>query len=459
MTSNKPSSEDCVRDSSKWEETFKRIKMPIEEFIHDDTASGLLLVGCTLLALFFANTQYATYYGHILHTEVGFQLGNFVLRNTVHYWINEGLMGLFFFLVGLEIKREILVGELAELRQALLPIVAAVGGMAMPAIIYASVNAGGSGISGWAIPVATDIAFALGALVLLGNRVPKALFGFLLALAIVDDLGAVLVIALFYTKAIAWKALFFAAFFFGLLVVCNLVGLRNHIPYMFLGGCLWLAMSKSGVHATLAGVLTAMAVPANSRCAPLKFSELMFDLLWRFEKIHDPKHSVVGNSEVHGVLQGLVNGVNNMASPLHRLEHGLHPWSGFLILPLFALVNAGITIEFANLAASIRHPVTMGVILGLVGGKCLGIFLSVWLVTKTGASRLPEGVNMLHVAGVSLLAGIGFTMSIFIAELAFPTQSELLLEAKVGILLSSVIAGVGGYAWLYFLGRRLAFRQ
>ncbi len=455
MALRKPSAEDCALDSSRWEKTFQRIKLPIDEFIHDDTASGLLLMGCTLLALLLANTRLAPYYDHIRHMELSLHIGSFVLQHTIHHWINDGLMALFFFLVGLEIKREILVGELAVVRQALLPIVAAMGGMVVPALIYAAINKGGPGINGWAIPMATDIAFALGVLVLLGERAPKALFGFLLALAIVDDLGAVIVIALFYTQTLVWQALVLAALFFGLLVVCNLVGLRGPLPYALLGGCLWLAMLKSGVHATLAGVLTALTVPAYSRCAPLKFSEMMFNLLWRFEKIHDPGHSVMmGNSEVHGVLQGLENGIHNMASPLQRLEQGLHPWSAFFILPLFALVNAGIPLDFSGLAGNVQDPVTMGVVFGLVGGKCLGIFLSVWLVVKAGASPLPSGIDLRHIAGVSLLAGIGFTMSIFIGELAFVGHPELLLKAKVGVLLSSVIAGVSGYVCLFLLGHK-----
>ncbi len=454
MAAKKPSAEDCAADSSRWEKTFQRIKTPIDEFVHDDTASGLLLMGCTVLALFLANTKLAPYYDHIRHTEVSIHFGSFVIHHSIHHWINDGLMALFFFLVGLEIKREILVGELAVLRQAFLPIGAAIGGMVLPALIFAAFNRGGDGIHGWAIPMATDIAFALGALVLLGNRAPKALFGFLLALAIVDDLGAVVVIALFYTQTIVWKALFLAAIFFGMLIICNLVGLRGPLPYAILGGCLWVALLKSGVHATLAGVLTALTVPANSRCAPLKFSELMFDLLWRFEKIHDPEHSVMSNSEVQGVLRGLENGVQNMASPLQRLEHGLHTSSAFFILPLFALVNAGIPVEFSNLANDIQNPVTLGVIGGLVGGKCLGIFLSVWLLVKLGASSLPSGVKLPHIAGVSLLAGIGFTMSIFIGELAFMGHPELLLNAKVGVLLSSVIAGSAGFVWLYILGNK-----
>lgn len=454
MAAEKPSVEDCALDSSRWEKTFQRIKMPIDHFIHDDIASGLLLMGCTVLALFLANSGLAPYYDHIRHVELSIQLGSFVLRHTIHHWINDGLMALFFFLVGLEIKREILVGELAVLRQALLPVGAAIGGMVVPILIYATINRGGAGINGWAIPMSTDIAFALGVLVLLGGRVPKALFGFLLALAIVDDLGAVIVIALFYTQTIVWQALLLAVFLFGLLVVCNLVGLRGPLPYVVLGSCLWLAMLKSGVHATLAGVLTALAVPANSRCAPLKFSKLMFNQLWRFEKIHDPDHSVMNNSEMHGILQSLENGVHNMISPLQRLEQGLHPWSAFLILPLFALVNAGIPIELSSLGSSIQHPVTLGIMMGLVGGKCLGIFVSVWILVKTGAARIPNGVNLRHIFGVSLLAGIGFTMSIIIGDLAFRGSQELLLKAKAGILLSSVIAGAGGYVWLYLVGNK-----
>ena len=279
---------DCDQNLSQMEQAFQRFKTPLDEFIHYDAASGILLIGCAVLALILANTSLAAPYDQIRQTVITLQLGTFTLSHTLHHWVNDGLMALFFFLVGLEIKREILVGELASLRQALLPIGAALGGMIVPALIYATINTKGSGASGWAIPMATDIAFAVGILVLLGNRVPKALLGFLLALAIVDDLGAILVIALFYTKTINGNMLLVAAFLLFLLIGCNSAGIRKPLPYFLLGGLLWLTLLHSGIHATLAGVLTALTVPAHPRCRPSTSIEGLSSLLKRLNKVREP---------------------------------------------------------------------------------------------------------------------------------------------------------------------------
>ncbi|MFH2124429.1 MAG: Na+/H+ antiporter NhaA [Pseudomonadota bacterium] len=444
---------DCGRNLSQLELTFQRLKTPLDKFIHYDAASGLLLMGCAILALLLANTSLATAYDHIRHTVITLQLGSFTLSHTLHHWINDGLMALFFFLVGLEIKREILVGELACLRQALLPIGAAIGGMIVPALFYAAINKDSIGAGGWAIPMATDIAFAVGVLVLLGKRVPKSLFGFLLALAIVDDLGAILIIAFFYTKTIDQNMLIWAAFIFFLLIGCNRVGIRKPLPYFLLGGLLWLTLLNSGIHATLAGVLTALTVPANPRCHPSKSIEVMSNLLTRLDKVHEPDWTIVGNTKAQGVLQNLEDSIHNMASPLQRLELHLHPWSAFLIIPLFALANTGIPIEFSSLTTTLRHPVTLGVMGGLVAGKAIGVFTSVWLLQQTRISRLPSGINLHHIAGISLLAGIGFTMSIFIGELSFAGQENLLLQAKTGVLVGSLLAGISGFLWLYVTGR------
>ncbi len=443
---------DCGQNRSQLELTFQRIKTPLDKFIHYDAASGLLLLGCVILALTLANTHLATSYDHIRHTVLTLQLGSFTLSLTLQHWINDSLMALFFFLVGLEIKQEILVGELASPRQALLPIGAALGGMIVPALLYAAINKGGIGAAGWAIPMATDIAFALGALVLLGKRIPRALFGFLLALAIVDDLGAILVIAFFYTQTIDQNMLLWAAFIFFLLIGCNRVGIRKPLPYFLLGGLLWLALLHSGIHATLAGVLTALTVPARPRCHPSKSIEIMSSLLTRFDKAHEPSGTIVGNTKAQGILQNLEDSIHNMASPLQRLELHLHPWSAFLIIPLFALTNTGIPIEFSSLTTTLRHPVTLGVIGGLVAGKAVGVFASVWLLQQTGISRLPPGIKLRHIAGVSLLAGIGFTMSIFIGELSFAGQESLLLQAKTGVLVGSLLAGISGFIWLRLAG-------
>ena len=437
-----------------WEKSFKKILDPVEEFVHDEASGGLLLMACAVLAMVMANTGLATIYEGILQTRLTVNLGEYAVSHTVHHWINDGLMALFFFVVGLEIKREVLVGELADFRQAALPIAAAIGGVVVPALLFFILNRSGDAANGWAIPMATDIAFAMGVLILLGNRVPKALLGLLLAVAIVDDLIAVLVIAFFYTSSIAWGALMLVGVFFFLLFCCNLIGLRSPIPYFVIGTFMWLAMMESGVHATLAGVLTAMMVPARSKCQAPMFSHLMHDLMARFDKVHEPGKGIMENTEQQAVLRGLENGVRMMETPLQRLEHVLHLWVAFLVLPIFALANAGIPIELSTLPETLTHPVTIGIILGLVGGKLIGIMLACWLVVKSGISRLPTDVTFNHIGGLSLLAGIGFTMSIFIGELAYSTQETYLLYAKTGIILASLLAGSLGYAWLYIAGKK-----
>ncbi|MEA3548717.1 MAG: Na+/H+ antiporter NhaA [Thermodesulfobacteriota bacterium] len=439
-----------------WEKPFKKIFDPIEEFVHDEASGGLLLMACAVLAMVMANTGLATIYEGILHTRLTVNLGEYAVSHSVHHWINDGLMALFFFVVGLEIKREVLVGELADFRQAALPIAAAIGGVVVPALLFFILNRSGDAANGWAIPMATDIAFAMGVLILLGNRVPKALLGLLLAVAIVDDLIAVLVIAFFYTSSIAWGALMLVGVFFFLLFCCNFIGLRSPIPYFVVGTFLWLAMMESGVHATLAGVLTAMMVPARSKCQAPMFSHHMHDLMARFDKVHEPGKGIMENNEQQAVLRGLENGVRMMETPLQRLEHGLHLWVAFLVLPVFALANAGIPIELSTLPETLTHPVTIGIILGLVGGKLIGIMLACWLVVKSGISRLPTDVTFNHIVGLSLLAGIGFTMSIFIGELAYSSQETYLLYAKTGVILASLLAGSLGYAWLYIAGKKNA---
>ncbi len=435
------------------EKVFGRIISPFEEFIHKETTSGILLMICAIAALIMANTALQHSYEHVLHLPLSFAIGDWVLEKTLHHWINDGLMALFFFVVGLEIKREILVGELADIRQASLPIMAAIGGMVVPAGFYVAINLGEPSISGWGIPMATDIAFAVGAMVLLGKRVPKTLLTFLVALAIVDDLGGVLVIALFYTEQIHFNFLGMAAFLFLVLVGCNLAGIRNPAVYLVFGLLLWLAMLKSGVHATLAGVLTALTIPARSKYEPLQFSRKVRALLDRFDASHKPGRGILRNAEQHSILQTLENGVHLVETPLQRLERGMHLPVAFLIIPIFALANAGIPLELSSLGEVFSHPVTAGVMAGLIAGKFIGISLFSWLAIKSGISRLPQGVRFSQIGGVALLAGIGFTMSIFIAELAFSQEPQQLLLAKTGILFASLIAGVGGYIWLRLVSR------
>ncbi|GMR21523.1 MAG: Na+/H+ antiporter NhaA [Gammaproteobacteria bacterium] len=437
-----------------WEKSFDKILTPFEEFIHRQTTSGLLLMGVAILALVLANSSLSGIYQHWVHTPMGINIGGWMLEKTLHHWVNDGLMALFFFVVGLELKREILVGELAVPRQAALPIVAAVGGMVLPALIYFVINPGGEAARGWGIPMATDIAFAIGALVLLAGRVPKALITFLVALAIVDDLGAVVVIALFYTDQLVWQALLTAAVILGVLIVFNLAGIRQPLPYLLFGVLLWFALLKSGVHATLAGVLTAFTIPARPKYDPGRFSEHVKELMARFDASHQPGKNIMTNDALRAVVQTLENGVHKVETPLQRLEHGMHMPVAFLVIPIFAFINAGIPIEFMSLGDTLAHPVTLGVVSGLVLGKFLGIAGASWLALKLGVGQLPAQTRFSQIAGVALLAGIGFTMSIFIAELGFAGQTEYLLMAKTGVLVASLLAGVGGFFWLWWISER-----
>jgi NhaA family Na+:H+ antiporter len=445
--------EDLKPALNKVEQSFQRIVTPFEEFIHEETTSGLLLMACTLAALVLANSQWAHAYHEVLHTHLVIGLGPWTLDHTVHHWINDGLMSLFFFVVGLEIKRELLVGELSDPRQAVLPVVAALGGMLVPAGLYALLNAGGAGEAGWGIPMATDIAFAVGILSLLGKRVPPALLTFLVALAIVDDLGAVAVIALFYTDQLVLEALFMAAGLFMLLLGFNVLGIRRPLPYFVVGGFIWLAMLESGVHATIAGILVAWTIPARSRFSPEHFSHLVRRLMTRYDeqraRSRDGKCTLIEDeAQRRAMVQTLENGVHMMETPLQRLEHGFHMPVAYIVIPLFALANAGIPIHVSELPTAVTHPITLGVMIGLVLGKLVGIAGVSILAVRLGIGRLPAGASVQHIIGVGLLGGVGFTMSIFIAELGFRGEEQTLVMAKTGILLASLLAGVAGYLWL-----------
>ena len=435
-----------------WEKSWNRITTPFERFVNHQATGGLLLMFTALLALIIANSPLLDSYQHLLHTKAGLQFGDWSLKKSVHHWINDGLMALFFFIVGLELKREILVGELANPKAAILPISAAIGGMIMPALIYAGINMGSGHLSGWGIPMATDIAFALGVIALLAGRVPKSLITFLVAVAIVDDLGAVLVIAFFYTDTLIWGYLLAGAGLVSLMVIANLAGIRNSGIYFFLGVLLWFALLKSGVHATLAGVITAFTIPALPRYNPAVFSERTRELMEKFDASYTKGDSILKNQTMVGVAQKLEDGVRGLKTPLQRLEHGMHTPVAFVILPLFALFNAGVAIDFSQFSQSLVQPVTLGIAAGLLIGKMIGIVGFSWLAIKLQLATLPTGVYLKHIIGAALLASIGFTMSIFIAELAFTGEAELILQAKLGILLASIIAGISGYIWLYKLG-------
>jgi NhaA family Na+:H+ antiporter len=432
-----------------WEKAFDKVLSPLEEFIHRQTTSGVLLMLCAVAALFIANSQWNQAYHHLLELKLTIGVEGFQLSKSLHHWINDGLMALFFFVVGLELKREILVGELADPKQALLPIIAAVGGMLVPALIYISLNPEGHTFDGWGIPMATDIAFALGTLALLGNRIPKNLLTFLVALAIVDDLGAVIVIALFYTETINLMALAIAGATLLLLVSLNLGGIRRPLPYILIGVVLWIAMLKSGVHATLAGIFLAFAIPMRPKYNPNRFLLHINGMVEQIKQAYQREENIIINDALRSRVRALGEGVRLVQAPAQVLEHKMHIPSAYLVIPIFSLANAGIPIDWSSFGSIVTHPVAMGIAAGLVLGKLLGIAGFSWLAVKLGLTKLPQGLNFKHIVGVALIGGIGFTMSIFIAELGFAHHAQDLLMAKTGILLASVIAGVSGFVWLY----------
>jgi NhaA family Na+:H+ antiporter len=419
---------------------------PFQRFFALSSASGILLLVAALAALLWANSPFADSYFRLWRTVGTAGLGPIVVSKPLLLWINDGLMAIFFFVVGLEIKREVLVGELAEPRMA-----AAIGGMAVPAAIYALVNAGGPGAPGWGVPMATDIAFALGVLALLGSRVPLALKVFVTAVAIVDDLGAVLVIAVFYTEKLSTGMLGVGAAFLLAMMLLNRAGVRRVWPYALLGAFLWLAFLKSGVHATIAGVLGAMAIPARRKIDAPEFLRRAEVYLAEFrDDLVDGRN--VPTEDQRDAVHSLEKAAENMGTPLARLEHGLHPWVAFFIMPVFALANAGVAVG-DGLLGTLGSPVTLGIVLGLFVGKQAGVFAAAWLAVKAGIAALPAGVAWRQVWGVSLLCGIGFTMSLFIASLAF-SDGALLDDAKVGILAGSLLSGVVGAVALLRPARR-----
>ncbi|MBF0169607.1 MAG: Na+/H+ antiporter NhaA [Nitrospinae bacterium] len=443
-----------LRHEAPWERTFDRFLGPIEEFIHYRVNEGLTLAACALLSFVLMNVPaLADGFTHLLHAELAVTGAPVAVHMSFHHWVNDGLMTLFFLLMGLEIKREFLVGELSTVKGALTPVVGAVGGMVVPALIFYAINPHGPAAAGWGIPMATDIAFAIGVLSLLGDRIPRTLFVFLVSLAIVDDIGAVLVIAFFYTDQIAVGWLGVGVGVTLLLVALNRAGVRSLLPYGILGGLLWLAALESGVHATIAGVILAFTVPARPRFNPLGFSRLMRDQLDRFDGMTHPGADILANAPQADAAMRLRDTADGALTPLQRLERQLHLPVAFLVIPLFALMNAGISLDADRLAHAATHPVTLGVFFGLVVGKGVGIFGAVAGGVASGALRLPEGVRLSHIFGASLLGGVGFTMSIFVADLAYQGEEELLAFAKIGVLSASLLAGVTGAVWLAKAGR------
>lgn len=376
----------------------------IKAFFEFEAAGGIVLALAAVAAMIIANSPLNVWYEGFIHAPVAIQIGEFAIAKDAHHWINDGLMAVFFFLVGLELKREVLIGELSNVKQIILPAGAALGGMIMPAIVYLLFNYNEPEFwKGWAIPAATDIAFALGILSLLGNRVPNSLKVFLVSIAIFDDIGAILIIALFYTSELSLESLALAGLCLPFLYLLNRRNVTSITPYLLIGIIMWIAVLKSGIHATLAGVVLALFIP-------------MFDRT-------DPEHS-----------------------PLEELEHDLHNTVAFGILPIFAFANSGISLEGAGLA-ELFHSVPLGIAAGLFIGKQLGVMIMCWLIFKLGISTMPKGMNYKQIYGAALLCGVGFTMSLFIGGLAFAGDTTM-FDERLGIIMGSIISGIAGYIML-----------
>ena len=420
-----------------------RFRKPFTDLIRNQSNAGVVLFLVAVVAMIWANSPWKESYHHLWEHTVAIRFDTWVLERNLHHWINDGLMAMFFFLVGLELKREIVGGELANPKDAILPVAAGLGGMVVPALIFLGLNPSGPTQDGWGIPMATDIAFAVGLLALLGNKAPLALKVFITTLAIADDLGAVLVIALFYTSDISLWNVGIGAAFLLLLVFGNLLGVRSPWYYAVIGiGGMWTAFLLSGIHATVAGVLAALAIPAVTKLDERTYITKITKYITEFALLK-PNNQPTLTADQLDTIEKIDRASENAETPLQRLEHRLQPIVMYIVLPLFALANAGVELP-TDLGGALSGSVTIGVGLGLLLGKPLGILGVSWLFVKLGWARLGPSVTWRHMIGAALLAGIGFTMSLFINELAF-TDQDLRQEAKLGILIASIVAGALGY--------------
>lgn len=419
-----------------------RFVRPVLRFTEIEAAGGIALLAAALAALVWANSPWAPAYEALWETPLSIDLGLLRIEESLREGVNDGLMAIFFFVIGLEIKRELVAGELRDRRTAALPALAALGGMVAPAIIYLAVSGGGEAARGWGIPMATDIAFSLGVVALLGNRVPVGAKLFLLALAIVDDIGVIAVIALFYTGDLSLPWL--AAGLVGLVAVAVAaeVGIRSMTVYMGLGVLTWLAFLESGVHATIAGVALGLLTPARPMYDDQHYFERATAIL---DQYRDDEAREWSEERIDDQALTLAGMARESVSPLNRLERALHPWTSFVIIPIFALANAGVRLE--DVGGALASPVALGVGAGLLVGKTVGISLFAFLAVRLGLGRLPIFTSWRHLVGIAMLAGIGFTVSLFVAGLAF-ADPELADRARVGIFAGSTLAGLAGYLWL-----------
>ena len=435
-----------------WRSPVERLVWPLVRFMQIESASGFVLLACTALALWLTNSSHHDDFVALWKMPVDLRIGDFVMEGTLGHWINDGLMVIFFFVVGLEIKRELVLGELRDPKKAALPAMAALGGMVVPAGLYLALQHGQPGEPGWGVPMATDIAFVVGFLALLGRRVPAGLKILLLSLAIVDDIGAVVVIAAFYTAKLNLAYLGYAAVGFALTYLFNLMGVRRVPVYVVIGIGIWFCFHESGVHPTVAGVLLGLLTPTSAWFG----EKALVDVLLESLPVFRGEAAEVPPEERHKYAVRVARTAQEVVSPLERLEEGLHPWVAFVIMPLFALSNAGVVFQ----TEALSHPVAIAVAIGLVIGKPVGIVFFSWAAVKAGFARLPEGVNWKMLIGGGCLAGIGFTMALFIAGLAFrDLPSEYLDAGKIGTLLGSAISAVLGCSLLLLGMRRQALQQ
>ncbi len=419
------------------------IQSTFQEFFQKSSSAGITILAFTAIAMIWVNSPLGDVYHEFLHQHINVTLATLELKFTFEHFVNDGLMVVFFLVVGLEIKREILVGELSSPRKAALPMIAAIAGMIGPAAIYLMFNAGTDAARGWGVPVATDIAFALGILALLGDRVPLGLKVFLAALAIVDDLLAVLVIAIFYTSTLNLPMLGAAAALLVVLFAGNRLGIQSIRFYGIVGFFLWVSVLFSGVHATIAGVLLALTIPSRSRIDVAGFTKRIDRLQTKLAQADRPE---VAEADRLDVVHAIEDACEKVQSPLHRIEHGLQPWVSFMIMPIFALVNAGIPLNM-EMVSHLTSPIALGVALGLFFGKQFGVFAAVWASVKFKIAELPENVSFKQIYGVAILCGIGFTMALFVANLAFLTPEQLDMS-KLSIIIGSTISAVFGSLWL-----------
>jgi Na+:H+ antiporter, NhaA family len=424
-------------------EKIDTLLKPFNSFIQNESTAGIFLLSCSVLSLVLSNSPLQDEFHHLWEYKFSIGFGDHMISNTLHHWINDGLMAMFFFVVGLELKREIMGGELSSLSKAMLPIGAAIGGMVVPALTFIIFNYDTPNRDGWGIPMATDIAFALGILSLLGKRVPLSIKIFLTALAITDDLGAVLIIAIFYTSDISLLNLATGALFMVTLLAANYLGVRSTLFYGIVGiGGLWLAFLMSGVHATVAGVLAALTIPARTKIDEIGFAFRLRNYVKEFEEIPPNSVTLLEPEQLY-VVDKITQLTKAASTPLQRLEHALHPIVLFFIMPIFALANAGISLQGLTFQDVIT-PVSVGVFLGLLLGKFVGVVGASWLFLKMGWATLPEDMPFKNIYGLAMLAGIGFTMSLFITNLAFKSQ-DVIMQAKVGTLSASLLAGFIGF--------------